>query len=319
MSNYSLNKTSSILRFLLLVAGVAMLLLIAACQKQEAGSAQNAAETFATPEEAGKALAVAAKSQDQKEILQIFGAGSADVLSAGDPVEDKASLSGFAAAYQTMNRWRKLNDGSELLLVGAENQAFPIPLKRNATGRWYFDANAGRAEIISRRIGYNEITVIGACSALVDAQNEYFSQKHNGVKQYAEKFISDPGQQNGLYWDAPGGSNRSPLGPLIAYATSEGYKVHPNQHEPFNGYYFAMLDKQGPQAQGGAKDYIENGRMTGGFAVVAYPAQYGDSGIMTFIVNQNGITFQKDLGKATGEVVSGITEFNPDQTWTDIE
>lgn len=319
MPNLILNTTSSILRYVLLAAGIAMLLLIAACQKEVAGSAQTSAATFATPEEAGKALAVAARSQDKKEILQIFGASSADFLSSGDPVEDKASLSGFVAAYQTMSRWRKLNDGSELLLVGAENQAFPIPLKRNATGRWYFDADGGRSEIIARRIGYNEITVIGACSALVDAQNEYFSQKHNGVKQYAEKFISDPGQQNGLYWDSPGSSNRSPLGPLIAYATSEGYKVHPNQHEPFNGYYFAMLDKQGPQAQGGAKDYIENGRMTRGFAVVAYPARYGDSGIMTFIVSKDGIAFQKDLGNATSEVVSGITEFNPDQTWTDIE
>ena len=139
------------------------------------------------------------------------------------------------------------------------------------------------------------------------------------MKQYAQKFISDPGQQDGLYWDSPQGSPRSPLGPLVAYATAEGYKVQPKQHQPFNGYYFAMLDKQGSNAQGGAKSYVVDGKMTGGFAVLAYPAQYGESGIMTFIVNQNGVMFQKDLGKGTDEIASAMTDFNPDKTWNAVQ
>jgi hypothetical protein len=214
-----------------------------------------------------------------------------------------------------MNRWRKLSDDREMLLVGADNQAFPIPLRKNAGGQWYFDAAAGRDEILARRIGQNEITAIGAVAAVVDAQAQYFSQKH----EFAQKFISDTGRQNGLYWQSAPGMPRSPLGPLVAYATSEGYKVRSGHQQPFNGYYFVMLDKQGTGAPRGAKDYVANGKMTGGFAIIAYPAEYGNSGIMTFIVNQDAVTLQKDLGKTTDQVASAITEFNPDQSWTVVE
>ena len=303
---------------LLLSASFAILLPITACQKQDASAVQAGPSTFASPEEAGKALENAAKSQSQDELKRIFGSSSADILSTGDPVEDKTSLNGFAQAYQAMNRWRRVDDTSELLWVGGDNQAFPIPLVKNAAGQWYFDAAAGKDEILARRIGHNEITAIGVCAAVVDAQSQYFSQKHGGVPEYTQRFISDPGQQDGLYWDSRQGSSRSPLGPLVAYATAQGSKVQPKQHQPFYGYYFAMLDKQGSNAQGGAKNYIVDGKMTGGFAVVAYPAQYGDSGMMTFIVNQNGVTFQKDLGKATDEIASSMTEFNPDKTWAAV-
>jgi hypothetical protein len=264
-------------------------------------------------------LADAAKAQDVGAIKQIFGPGFENVISAGDPVEDKSSLDGFARDYLVMNRWRKLDDSTELLLVGTDNHAFPIPLMKNASGQWYFNAAAGKDELLARRIGRNEITAILTSSAIVDAQHEFFSQNHGGVKQYAQRFISDPGQQNGLYWESAQSSARSPLGPLVAFATAEGYKVQPNQHQPFNGYYFAMLDKQGSDAQGGAKNYIVNGKMTGGFAVVAYPAKYGDSGIMTFIVNQNGVEFQKDLGQTTEEIASAMTEFNPNKNWTAVD
>jgi Protein of unknown function (DUF2950) len=313
------NRANSSVLQLVFAANFAMAFLITGCHKQEAGTAQAAPATFASPDEAGRALANAAKSKDQNEIQRIFGSGSADVISTGDATEDTASLSRFSEAYQVMNRWRRLGDGGELLLVGADNHAFPIPLIKNAAGQWYFDAAAGRDEILARRIGHNEITAIGVCAALVDAQNEYFSQKHGGAKQYARKFISDAGQQDGLYWESPQGSPRSPLGPLVALATDEGNKVQPNQHQPFNGYYFSMLDKQGANAQGGVKNYIVNGKMTGGFAVVAYPAQYGDSGVMTFIVNQNGELLQKDLGAKTNEAALAITEFNPDTTWEPVE
>ena len=304
---------------LLLSACFAILLPITACHRQDASVAQAGPLTFASPDEAGQALANAAKSQDRNEILRIFGPGSADILSTGDPVEDKAALNGFEQAYQAMNRWRHLSDGTELLLVGADNQVFPVPLVKNASGRWYFDAAAGKDEILSRRIGQNEIRAIGVTAAVAGAQQQYFSQKHDGAKQYAQKFISDPSEQNGLYWNSPPGSPRSPLGPLVAYATAEGYKVQPEKHQPFEGYYFAMLKKQGSDSQGGAKSFVVDGKMTGGFGLVAYPAKYGDSGIMTFIVNQNGVIFQKDLGKETEEIASAMTEFNPDKTWTALQ
>jgi Protein of unknown function (DUF2950) len=314
------DRTNWSLGHLLLAASVALIVPSTACNKQDAASTVQAGPTtFSSPQEAGKALAAAATSQDQNELKRIFGSSSAGIISTGDPLEDKASFSGFAQAYQSMNRWRRLSDGNELLLVGGDNQAFPIPLVKNAAGQWYFDAAAGKDEILARRIGHNEITAIGVCAAVVDAQDQYSSQKHAGVKQYAQKFISNPGQQDGLYWDSPQGSTRSPLGPLIAYATAEGYKVQPNQHRPFNGYYFAMLDKQGSNAKGGAKSYVVDGKMTGGFAVLAYPAQYGESGIMTFIVNQNGVMFQKDLGKGTDEIASAMTDFNPDKTWNAVQ
>jgi Protein of unknown function (DUF2950) len=305
-------------RFILMTA-IALLLPIAACQKQEAVHVPSGPATFASPAQAGQALANAAKSEDENELKRIFGPDSGELLSSGDAVEDKRSLNQFAQNYQTMNRWRKLGDGSQLLLVGADNNPFPIPLLKNASGQWYFDAAAGKDEILARRIGRDEITAIVTCAAVADAQHQYISQSHGGVKQYAQKFISDPGQQNGLYWESAQGAPRSPLGPLVAFATAQGYKVQPGQHQPFNGYYFAMLDKQGAEAHGGAKNYIVNGKMTGGFGVVAYPAQYGDSGIMTFLVNQNGVTFQKDLGKTTDQIASTMTEFNPDKSWVAVQ
>jgi hypothetical protein len=306
-------------RTLLFAIGVAMLLPVTACNKQQSPSLSAEPQAFASPEEAGKGLADAAKAQNQTAIQQIFGPGSADILSTGDAVEDKASLDGFAQAYQAMHRWRKLGDGNQLLLVGADNRAFPIPLMKNGAGQWYFDTAAGKEELLSRRIGQDEIAAIVVCGAVGDAQAQYFSQKHGAAKQYAQKFISDGGQQNGLYWDSPQGSPRSPLGPLVAFATTEGYKVQPDKHQPFNGYYFALLDKQGPEAKGGAKSYIVNGKMTGGFGAVAYPAKYGDSGIMTFITNQDGVVFQKDLGETTDQIASAMTEFNPDKTWNVVE
>ena len=319
MSEFIGDRVNSALMRLLSILCVAFVLSIAACKQQPATSSQAGPKTFASPQEAGKALADAATSQNQNEISQIFGSGSEAVLSSGEAAEDKASLDGFAKAYQMMNRWRKLNDSTELLLVGADNQAFPIPLMRDATGRWYFDAAAGREELLVRRIGRDEIAAIAACVEIADAQNQYFSQKHDGVKQYAQKFISDPDQQNGLYWNSPEGSPHSPIGPVVAYATAEAHKVDPKQHLPFFGYYFALLNKQGADAKGGAKDYIVNGKMTHGFAAVAYPAQYGDSGIMTFIINQDGTLFQKDLGTTTDQVASAMTEFNPDKTWKEVD
>ncbi len=305
--------------FFSLTMSFALLLSLAACNKQATTESEQAApKTFASPAEAGKALADAAKSQSQDTILVILGPGSADIISSGNAAEDKASLGGFAQAYQVMNRWRKLGDGSELLLVGADNQAFPIPLTRNAAGQWYFDVPAGKKEILARRIGRNEVAVIYACGALAQSQFQYFSQKHGGVKQYAQKFISDAGQQNGLYWESAQSAPRSPLGPHVAFA-SEETTITPDKAQPFYGYYFRQLQNQGPDAKGGAKPYVVDGKMTGGFAYVAYPAKYGDTGIQTFLINQDGVVYEKDLGKDTADVAKKMTGFNPDKTWTELK
>ena len=310
------NRANVSVRRLFLVASVAMLLPITACNKP---AVPEGPKTFATPDEAGKALAEATKSQDKTAILTIFGPGSEEIVSSGDPAQDKASMDGFTQAYQTMNRWRKLGDGSELLLVGAQNEAFPIPLMKNAAGQWYFDAEAGKEEILARRIGRDELAAIDIVAALADAQGQYLSQKHGGIKQYAQKFISDPGQQNGLYWVSPAGAPRSPLGPLVAFASDEGYTVKPDAAQPYHGYYFRRLDSQGANAKGGAKPYVVNGKMTGGFAYLAYPAKYDDTGVKSFIISQQGLMYQKDLGKDTLTVAKAMTDFNPDSSWTPVQ
>jgi len=277
-------------------------------------------KVFTSPDEAGDAVLQAAKSGDQAAVLAIFGPESKDIIHSGDAVQDKSAVERFINAYQVMHRWRTMTDGSQDLLVGADNYPFPIPLKKNASGQWYFDIAAGKEEILARRIGRNELAVIDVCAALADAQHEYFSQPRNGekTKQYALKFISDAGTQDGLYWDSPPDQPRSPLGPMAAFATKEGYTVKPEAHQPFHGYYFRMLTKQGSKAPGGAKDYVVNGKLTGGFAFLAYPAEYRNSGVMTFIVGPDGVVYQKDLGAKTSEIAAAMTEYDPGDGWTNV-
>jgi hypothetical protein len=276
---------------------------------------------FASPEDASTALMEAAKSGDQNALLAIFGMESKTIIFSGDAVQDKAAVDKFNVAYGVMHRWRKMPDGTQVLLIGADNFPFPIPLKRGDGGQWFFDTAAGKEEILTRRIGRNELAVIEVCGAVADAQAEYFSQPHDGGSkgQFALKFISDTGKQNGLYWESPEGQPKSPLGPLAAFATAEGYSTKPNSHTPFHGYYFHMLTRQGAHAPGGAKDYVVNGKMVGGFAFVAYPADYGNSGIMTFIINQDGVLLQKDLGTTTAETATAMSEFDPDAGWSPVQ
>jgi hypothetical protein len=276
---------------------------------------------FATPEDAANALLAAAKSGDQAEAVAIFGPDSKELISSGDPVQDKNAVNTFVAGYQVMHRWRRLDDGSQMLLVGSDNFAFPIPLKKNAGGQWFFDTAAGKDEILDRRVGRNELAVIDICQAAADAQAEYFSQLHDGAttSQYAQKFLSDPGKHNGLYWASQEGQPQSPLGPLVAFATGEGYSSKADAHAPFHGYYFHMLNGQGAAAPGGAKDYVVDGRMANGFAFVAYPAEYGNSGVMTFMINQDGVLLQKDLGKSTTQIATAMTHFDPDSGWKPVE
>ncbi len=285
-----------------------------ACNKQDKPSVT----TYASPELAGEGLLQAGQSRTPGSFLAIFGVDSKDVISSGNAAEDSATISQFVAGYSAMHRWRKMPDDSQILLIEPTNFAFPIPLKKNDVGQWFFDTAAGKDEILRRRVGRNEIDVIDVCEALVDAQAQYFSEQHDDgtTGQYAPKFISDNGKQNGLYWESPDGQPKSPLGPLAAYATADGYKVNPASNVPFHGYYFRMLTSQGSHAPSGAKSYITDGKMVGGFAFVAYPAEYGNTGVMTFIINQDGVLLQKDLGKSTTEAGSAMSEYDPDSTWT---
>jgi Protein of unknown function (DUF2950) len=302
-----------------LVLPLVVFFLFAGCRKSDEPSER----VFASPDLAGAALLEVAKSGDQNALLKIFGSGSKEIISSGDAVQDKATVEAFAAAYQTMHRWRKMPDGGQILLIGADNFPFPIPLQKNGDGEWFFDTAAGKDEILNRRIGRNELAIINVCVGLAESQAEYFSQLHDAgrTKQYALKFISDPGKQNGLYWESPEGQPKSPLGPLAAFATKEGYSAKPDSHTPtpFYGYYFRILTRQGSQAPGGAKDYVVNGKMVGGFAFVAYPAEYGNSGVMTFMINRDGVLLQKDLGNTTTEIAAAMSEYNPDASWSQVE
>jgi hypothetical protein len=293
---------------------VALVIALGACSKP----AKPSAKVFPSPDDASNAMLAAVQSGDRDSILAIFGPEAKEIISSGDPVADKNVSEAFASKYGAMHRWRKLSDGGQILLVGTDNFPFPIPLRKNEGGQWFFDTAAGKDEILSRRIGRNELAIIDVCNAAADAQAEYFSQFHDGetTKQYAVKFISDPGKQNGLYWESPEGQTPSPLGPLAAVAASEGYSTKPDGPKAFHGYYFRILKGQTSKAPGGAKDYVVGGKMVGGFAFAAYPAEYGNSGVMTFIINQDGVLLQKDLGATTTETVTAMNAFDPDPGWS---
>ena len=293
---------------------------LAACKKSE-NSEKPSISVFASPDDASNALLTAAKSDDQNALFAIFGPDSKELLSSGDPVQDKNAASAFVAGYGVMHRWRNMVDGDQVLLVGPDNFPFPIPLKKNGDGKWFFDTAAGKNEVLNRRIGRNELAIIDVCRAGAQGEAEYFSKLHDGekTKQYATKFLSDPGKQNGLYWKTAEGQPPSPLGPLAAFASAEGYNAKPEGHTPFHGYYFHMLKGQTDKTPGGAKQYVVDGKMTNGFAFVAYPAQYGNSGVMTFMINQDGVLLEKDLGKTTAETATAMTEFDPDSSWVIVE
>ena len=313
------NKKILAARLAIWAALFTLIVSLAACGKS--GNSTNektiVQKTFASPADAGAAFLAAANSGDQSALLAIFGPDGRDLLSSGDAVKDKDVLQDFVAAYNQMHRWREIKAGGEMLYIGADNYPFPIPLGENPSGQWYFDTPAGKDEILARRIGKGELTAIAASGAIADAQQQYFSQTHDGdkVKQYAQHFVSDAGKQNGLYWSVPDGQSPSPLGQLGDFAKAVGYTSSGDKPQPFNGYYFRILTKQGDRAKGGAKDYLVNGKMTGGFAILAYPAEYRNSGIMTFIVGKDGIVFQKDLGEMTAQAAAALSEYNPGDGW----
>jgi len=282
-----------------------------------------AAQTpFATPEEGVEALARAAKAKDQTALTAIFGPDRAKLLT-GDPVEDNNALERFAANLEKAHKIEKVSDTKFTLLVGDDNWPSPIPIVKDGS-QWRFDTAAGLEEILNRHIGEDELSAILTCRAYVLAQWEYYTEPNgtaqDGLAVYAQKFISMPGKRDGLYWETPPGAKPSPLGSLIAQARAEGYpagQVRPTgaPKRPYHGYYFRILARQGPHAPGGKFSYVINGNMIAGYALIAYPGKWGSSGIMTFIVNQQGRVYEKNLGPKTAQIAAAIAEYDPDPTW----
>ena len=285
-------------------------LLAAPALAQQAGQ-----KTFASPEEASKALYSAAKSNDEKAMLELLGPEGKDVVSSGDEAEDTQSRAEFVKRYEEMSRLVKEPDGSVTLYIGAHNWPCPIPLV-NKGNLWHFDTAAGKQEILFRRIGRNEVSAIHVCRELAAAQKEYFSEKHG---EYAHRIYSGEGKHDGLYWKTAENEPQSPIGPLVAQAVSdEETKTRGAEPVPFRGYYFHILTRQGKNAPGGAKLYLANGKMTG-FAFIAYPAMYRTSGVKTFLVSEDGVVYEKDLGKKTEALAISTHEFNPDSSWQKAE
>ena len=294
----------------------AVAILLTACFPIRSMAQQPGQKTFSSPEDASNALVTATQSNDEKAMLDILGPDGKQIVSSGDEAEDAESRANFVRRYQQMHRLVKEPDGTTVLYIGAENWPTPIPLV-NQGNSWYFDTEAGKKEILYRRVGRNELSAISVCQELVAAQKEYYSAQHN---EYAKEIFSDEGQHNGLYWKAAEGEPQSPVGPLVASAFAEGYaKSQDGSPTPYRGYYYRMLTRQGKNAPGGAKSYLVNGKMAEGFAFVAYPAEYRSSGVMTFIVNEDGVVYQKDLGKKTEVLAKAMKEYNPNSSWQKAE
>jgi hypothetical protein len=277
-------------------------------------------ETFSSPERAVDALVTAARNNDPAELLRIFGSAGRDLVSSGDKIADKEARARFVEHYGEGSKILRDAADKATLIIGTEEWPFPIPIVQHS-GVWHFDAQAGAQEILNRRVGRNELNAIEVCRSYVQAQRDYAADREAERKpmEYAQKFISGPGLHDGLYWPVRAGEKESPIGPQMASARAEGYGSaddhEKDQHAPYHGYYYKILTRQGVATPGGARDYVVDGHMTGGFALIAFPAKYGDSGVTTFVINQDGIVYEKDLGPDTATVAPAITEFNPDLTW----
>lgn len=295
------------------IAGLALVL--NACSGKKEDGQQTA---YATPEEAVSAFVVAIQNDDTAALKNILGPGTDDLISSGDPIADKDSRADFVAMYQEKHAISADGDNKKVLVIGNNDWPMPIPLMKK-DGKWSFDGKAGAEELINRRIGGNELGAIAVSRGFVDAQMEYAAQGHDGDAAgiYALKLMSDEGMQNGLYWPTAEGEQSSPVGEFVANSAAEGYKFG-GKPAPYHGYYYRQLFAQGANAAGGAREYFKDGVLTEGFAMIAWPAEYGVSGIQTFIVNQDGTVFQKDLGDTTASEIETIKSFNPDNTWTAV-
>ena len=296
------------------------ILALAALLPARPAAADTTQRKFAQPRDAVRALVGAAHGHDETALLAILGPGSEDIVSSGDPVADRAALDRFAARAGERTRLQTLDSGAIVVHVGNEDWPLPVPLVKDGD-EWRFDTPAGHDELLNRRIGRNELEAIDVCRVFVKAQREYASlQSTEGVRVYAQKIRSEPGTRDGLYWDDPTGKQPSPLGPFLADAEAEGYTkpAAGAPPRPFHGYFYRPLTAQGPHAPGGARSYLHDGKMTGGFALLAYPAEHGSSGVMTFIVGPQGVVYQKTLGEQTEQVAKAITTFDPDDSWTPV-
>jgi hypothetical protein len=286
--------------------------LLMGCLAAGSPAQEKGQKAFSSAEEASQALVTALQSNDEKAILDVLGQDAKQIVSSGDDAEDRENRAGFVKKYQEMHRLVLEPDGTTTLYIGARNWPTPIPLVNNGNS-WYFDTAAGKQEILFRRIGRNEMSAIRVCEELVAAQKEYYSAQHN---EYAQKIVSDDGKPDGLYWKAGDGAPQSPIGPLVAMAVADTYaKSQSSTPTPYRGYYFHVLAAQGKNAPGGAKSYVVNGKMTEGFAFVAYPAEYRSSGVKTFIVGADGVVYEKDLGKKTDVAAKSMKEYNPNSGW----
>jgi len=276
--------------------------------------------TFKSPDEAVKALIESIKAKDRKEVLAIFGPSGKEIVSSGDEVADRDIGERFVKAYEETNKIVSEGNTKMVLHLGKQDYPFPIPIVKKGE-LWLFDTQAGKEEILNRRIGRNELSTIQVCLAYVDAQREYAIKNPEGhaSPEYAQKFYSTKGEKDGLYWETKEGEEQSPFGPLVSRGVKEGYTRKGDKPIPYHGYYYKILKAQGRNAPGGEYEYVVNGRMIGGFALVTYPAEYGVSGVMTFIVNHDGVVWQKDLGKETEKLAVAVKKFDPDKTWKRAE
>ncbi len=306
----------------LTLAATAMLLLGLASTPMAVAATPPVQRTFASPEEAVQALVVAVKAEDRKALAAILGSEGRPLIWSGDRAADQQARARFLQAYEQAHRLETPTDTRAVLLIGPDAWPLPIPVVKEGNA-WRFDTAAGKEEILNRRIGRNELNAVQVCLAYVDAQREYarVPREGDGLLKYAMKFRSDPGKKNGLYWRTQEGDEPSPLGPLVANARAEGYarKTSSGKPSPYHGYFYRILTAQGPDAPGGAYDYVVDGKMIGGFALVAYPARYGVSGVMTFTLNHQGVVYEKDLGPDTGSIVRAMQTYNPDDTWKKVE
>jgi len=314
-----MSRQFAVVRFATLLGLMILAASFASFTVQHAAAQQASQRTFDSPGKAAAAMFDAARAADVNALTQIFGPESRELLASGDPVADKDGRELVVKKYEEMHRFVTEPDKSVILYIGAENWPFPIPIvqKNNV---WFFDTAKGKKEVLFRRIGRNESFTIGTLQSLVDAQEEYAATTHDqdSTKQYAQKILSDEGKHNGLYWKTGPGEPASPIGPLVAEATREGY-TRQTKSAPFHGYYYRALTSQGKSARGGAMSYMTDGNLTKGFAFIAYPAEYRNSGVMTFIVGKDGQVYQKDLGTNTASIAASMKEFNPDKTWSVTE
>ena len=323
MINAILGKDSDSIWSAVLVLVVFAIIIMCATFRY-ANAADIKQKSYASPEEAVKALIDALRINNKAELLAVLGPDGKEIISSGDEVADTEAREHFISDYKEKNDLEKESPDKVVLSVGQDDWPLPIPIVKK-DGRWVFDTEAGKEELLNRRIGRNELNTIDVMHAFVDAQREYASKDRNGdgTIEFAQKIISTSGKEDGLYWEAKEGGEESPFGPLIAEAAKGGYKYtekktqngHPS---PYHGYFFKILKGQGPNAPGGHYDYVVNGKMILGYGLLAYPASYGNSGVMTFIINQDDVVYQKDLGEDTAKIAESITTYDPDKTWTKV-